>query len=87
MSGHFPVKHRELFTTIEGGTFSQGSYKIQPGLNLSFPWLSGLAPAFEMYEIRSLSFEYVSRCPTTTAGLIYMAVDYDAADSPVVTGE
>lgn len=40
-----------------------------------------------MYEIEHLSFEYVSRCPTTATGVMYMAIDYDAADTPIVSDE
>lgn len=45
-----------------------------------FPWLSGIAPGFETYELLDLSFEFISRCATTVNGMIYMAIDYDAGD-------
>jgi hypothetical protein len=34
-----------------------------------------------------MNFEYVSNLPTTSKGISYMAVDYNAADLAVVTDE
>lgn len=31
-----------------------------------------------------MTYEFVSNLPTTSKGLIYMAVDYNAADLPIV---
>lgn len=32
-----------------------------------------------------MSFEFVSNLPTTSKGLVYSAIDYNAADLPVVS--
>lgn len=45
-----------------------------------FPWLSQLAWSYERYSIISLNVEFIPSCPTTTAGLVYLAFDYDPAD-------
>ncbi len=39
-----------------------------------------MAPGFENYEIMNLRFEFVPRVPTTFSGMIYLGIDYDAAD-------
>jgi len=50
-----------------------------------FPWLSTFAGSFDSYRFIRLKFEYVPRCPTTTAGVLAMAFDYHVMDSPPVT--
>ncbi len=72
---------------VTGGDFSQLTYKINPGLSLTFPWLSQLAPNFEYYRVVDMDFEFVSKLPTTAAGMVYLAIDYNAADPPVVESE
>lgn len=34
-----------------------------------------------------MNYEFVSKLPTTASGMIYMALDYNAADIPVVEDE
>lgn len=53
-------------------------------MDTSFPWLSGIAQNFEYYHINSMNYEFVSNLPTTSKGLVYLAVDYNAADVPLV---
>lgn len=31
-----------------------------------------------------MSFEFVSNLPTTSKGLVYSAIDYNAADLPII---
>lgn len=38
-----------------------------------------------MYEMLNLQFEFVSTRPATDSGMIYMAIDYDAADNSFIT--
>lgn len=78
------IKHKELIGYLSGGEFSQFTTKIQPGLETSFPWLSGIASNFEYYHINNMTFEFVSNLPTTSKGLVFMAMDYNAADIPIV---
>ena len=46
-----------------------------------FPWLSQISRSYERYSIQSLEVEYIPSCPTTTSGMIYLAYDYDPADT------
>lgn len=84
------IDHREFAFTVSGNsaTFallgSSGSfpgYDINPGNNLLFPWLSIISRAYEKYRFELLEFEIVPRNPTTVAGAVYAAVDYDWDDS------
>jgi hypothetical protein len=90
-NGLFVVKHRELvksltFTTgITGGSYLDTRLRLNPGSEKTFPWLSGIAPSFEFYRFRKLSFDYVPRCSTSTDGAVIMAIDYDAADAAPIS--
>lgn len=56
------------------------SYPTNPGLAQSFPWLSGMANLYEKYKFRSLVYEYVPVCPTTSYGEVILSFDHDAND-------
>lgn len=60
--------------------FTTTVVEVNPGLALSFPWLSGVAHNYESYKFRKLVYRYVPSCPISTAGSISMAVDYDVDD-------
>jgi len=80
------VKHRELICSVGGSTeFEWSSYRLNPGISDAFAWLTQVALRFEKYRFRKLSFEYIPRCATTTAGSISMFVDYDVADAGPVS--
>jgi hypothetical protein len=77
------IQHREMFGTAitddsVGDTVQ--SWTINPGWETMFPWLSGIAARYERYVFHSLSFEYLPRVPTSTAGTIILAVDLDPDD-------
>jgi len=91
------VTEREFIGDIRAGTtlvngattFNSQSFRINPGLNSTFPWLSTLAGTFEEWEPLGLVFEF----RTTSAafngasqalGKVIMATDYDSLDSPYV---
>jgi hypothetical protein len=84
------VRHREylgqLVAGVQGASLDQLNYLpmkyLNPGIAATFPWLSMLARNYENYTFHELNFEYISSCATTNSGNIYMAVDYDAKDSP-----
>jgi len=40
-----------------------------------------MANSFELYRFDHLEFSYVPRCAVTTAGMVYLAYDYDALDA------
>lgn len=65
------------------GTFP--GYDLNPGNRLIFPWLSLTAQAYEKYRFDMLEFEVVPRNPTSSAGAVYSAVDYDWDDNPATS--
>jgi len=81
------VTHREFLNDVNagGGIFACNSYPVNPGLGAIFPWLSHLAQNYESYRFRKLEVEYVPFVPTTQAGTIMLAMDFDAADATPLT--
>lgn len=55
-------------------------YDLNPGASHLFPWLSGLAELYERFRFEQCTFRLISSMPTTTAGRVYMSVDYDFDD-------
>lgn len=86
------ISHREFIGNVDGTTsFLATPYVLQPAIATTFPWLSQLASRWEQYRFSKLSFEYITRCPATTAGSVILAPDYDVLDptpvsETVVTG-
>jgi len=79
--GGITIKHREYIGEVNGNTsFSASSYQVQPGLNVSFPWLSGIANNFEKYRVKSLVLEYINVSATSERGRVTMAFDADPLD-------
>lgn len=79
------LQHCELLGSVAGTNafninVNTGTFQVNPGIQSSFPWLSCQAAAWEKYKFHSLTFVYHTKCPTTTAGNIIMAMDYDAGD-------
>jgi hypothetical protein len=80
------IIHRELVATISGNTtFGSSSFALNPGLVLSFPWLSTVAPSYEQYHFRRLRFHYVTRSATSYVGSVLLAPEYDALDQAPTT--
>jgi hypothetical protein len=81
-SQHCRVNHRELIGSVEGssGFTVEDSFALNPGIALSFPWLSGIARNWEQYKFNKLRYCYYPRTGTSTPGSFMMAPDYDAAD-------
>lgn len=85
------IRHSEMISLVTSGStappafYLQQSLPINPGLAATFPWLAPQANQWEQYVFHSLSFEYVSRCPTSLAGSILMSPDYDSSDLPPST--
>lgn len=63
----------------------ESSGLINPGNSALFPWLSTMTSNWESFDVESLSFSYVSRAPTSTAGAVQMWIDYDSADTAPTT--
>lgn len=69
--------------TSAAGTVLQSAL-INPGNTQLFPWLSGIANAFDRYTFKKLVLHYVPRVGMNTDGLIYFAYDPSSTD-PVPT--
>jgi len=81
--GRFIVRHREYLQDVSGtSAFTVSSWKINPGLQDSFPWLSTLAQSFEQYRLRGMIFEFKSNfseyAGVSNLGTIVMATEYDS---------
>jgi hypothetical protein len=83
------IRHREyLQNIISVTTFTgAGRYIVQPGLTDNFPWLGQVAGSFENYLFTDLRYIYVNRCPSSTSGNIYCAMQYDVSDPEFKTVE
>lgn len=81
INGGVAITHREMLTEVAGtDAFEWEQHVINPGITASFPWLSAIANRFETYRFRQLSYEYVPRCPATTAGSVTLVQDFDPLD-------
>lgn len=78
----------DVYSSSTPGAFKINDYPINPGLNSTFPWLSGVVGAkFQQYRINGMSFEYRSmsgdalNSTNTALGSVIMSTDYDSADA------
>jgi len=78
------VCHREYLGDITGSSgFSLTSFALNPGLQTSFPWLSGLAQNFQEYRIHGMLFVFNStsadalNSTNTALGTVVMAAQYN----------
>lgn len=75
------ISHRELCYNVTGTASPLIALRpINPGIISMFPWLSTQALGFEKYRFRKLKFSYHTRCSTSAAGSVALAIDYDASD-------
>jgi len=80
------VRHREFLGDINSVTgFSiSNTYPLNPGLSITFPWLSTLANSYQQYRIHGMLFEFVStsadalNSTNTALGQVVMATQYDS---------
>lgn len=84
--GRIAVRHAELLGTLSSvsDAFAVTQFQINPGLGNFTGWLSNIAQNYESYKFKNLRFRYVPACSTTTAGQVFLSVDFDAVDSPPV---
>lgn len=77
------IQHEELCFNLPGsGNFTvQKTFRLNPGLSGTFPWLSSQARSWERYRFISLSFKYKTRAGTSTIGSVIFAPDYDPSDA------
>jgi hypothetical protein len=86
------VTHREYLGDIYSTTssFVTEQFDINPGLDTSFPWLSGIASRFTGYRMKGAVVQFVSEGSeyTNSAGLGYVALaaQYNA-DDPAFTNK
>jgi hypothetical protein len=80
------IRHMEYVLDLTPTTtdFSVTAYPINPGVGVIFRWLSTIANSFDSYKIHNLSFSYQEKSPSSTAGSVIIAVNFDASD-PVPT--
>jgi hypothetical protein len=81
-NGSIRVRHREYIgNLLSAVSFTTQVYDVNPGLELTFPWLSVLSRNYERYDIRGLGFEFVSTAgyltTTQAQGVVVMATQYD----------
>jgi len=73
----------ELVGDVSGSVaFATTRYVLNPGIASSFPWLSGEADKWEQYRFHRLTYRYVPRCASTTAGSVLLSPDYNVRDQP-----
>lgn len=88
------IRHREYIADIStssvANTFKQQRFSINPGLDGSFPWLSGIAQQYQEYSIKGLVYHFVTTSgnsvgsTTTSLPTVMMATQYKAG-SPAFT--
>lgn len=76
------IVHRELIASVSGTTAYTvaNSFPLNPGMAVTFPWLSSQAICWEQYKFNKLEFKYYTRTGTGTPGSVMLVPDYDAAD-------
>lgn len=84
------LSHREYVGALTGGSAgflllgvsgATPGYDLNPASPILFPWLSGIARAYEKYRFTKIVFELVPKNPTVLPGAVYMGFDYDYDDS------
>nr|WRQ64957.1 structural protein [Sobelivirales sp.]WRQ65712.1 structural protein [Tolivirales sp.] len=79
------VQNYELSRTFptQAGTpaFNNQGLTVNPGISSAFPWLSAIALNYSKFRFRFLRYMYVPQVPTTVAGVCYINISYDSADS------
>lgn len=88
--GVVTIKHREYIGTVNSSVdFVTNVYEMNPGLDRTFPWASGIANQFQQYKIRSMCWEFVSTAATslvsgtnTALGQVAIATQYDSLATP-----
>jgi hypothetical protein len=81
-AGDIRVKHVEYVGTIAAlsGDFECLTHQLNPGLSRTFPWLSGIAKAYETYTMNECCFAFKTSCATSNTGNVMLAFDPDPDD-------
>lgn len=88
-SGSVTIRHKEYIGDI-GPTLAFGvtNFDLNPGMDIAFPWLSQIAPAFQEYKWNDLIFTYQTQSSdlvtgnNPSLGTVMMATDYNAVGDP-----
>jgi hypothetical protein len=83
------VRHREFICTISGSTdyTVQRRFVINPGLDDTFPWLSGVARRFQEWDMKGAVFHYVPTSgqavssTNSALGAVMIQTSYRSSDS------
>lgn len=83
------ISHREFISDVKSTTtFENTVFRIQPGDQTVFPWLSQVALNFEQYRFHGLIFEYRAtsadalNSTNTALGTVIMGTDYNVYADP-----
>jgi hypothetical protein len=68
------------------GAFKADTFVLNPADSVTFPWLSSIAKLFDKYKFHKLRFFFINNSPTSIAGNVTMAVDFDTLDSTPANG-
>lgn len=85
------VQHREYIGDIYSASdFKTQAFELNPGMELTFPWLAQIATAFEEYQWKGMVFEFksmssdaiLSGSSSAALGTVIMATQYNALSAP-----
>lgn len=86
------LKHREFITDISNGTsgvFTVRSFRVNPGISTTFPFLAQIARNFEEFKFKGLIFEFISSTSpyfnNGAMGTNIMAMDYNPSNANFVS--
>lgn len=77
----------QVLASSTAGAFQAQNISLQPGLQASFPWLSGAALLFQEWTPLGIVFEFKSAtasfsgAASPSTGMVAMATDYNAFDT------
>lgn len=75
------VAASELLASVNGSVdFVSTKFPLNPGLATVFPRLSKEAAVWQHYRFKKLSFRYVTRSSTNTAGSVILSPSYNPAE-------
>lgn len=78
------VIHRSeyLASLLSSASFTvRHTYSINPGLALTFPWLSIVSPPWQYYKFRKFAIRFETISNATISGQVIMTPDYNNTDS------
>jgi hypothetical protein len=83
------IQETERIGTItansNAGSFKADGFTINPANTTTFPWLSSIAKLYDKYKFHKLRFSYINNAPTSVAGNVSLAVDFDTLDTSPAT--